>query len=137
MVGGGEIVTLHHLTNTIYDMKKILLLLVAVATLSFVGCSDDDEKTSNPLSGTTWERTEDGILGSLSFSDTQCKFTLKIASSSSNYATTIYDYTYNDPKVTLYPLDDELAILEGEISGSAMTVTNTSSGENIGIYIKQ
>lgn len=118
-------------------MKKILLLFAAVTTIVFAGCSDDDEKASNPLSGTTWERTEDGVLGSLSFSDTQCKFTLKIASSSSNYATTIYDYTYDDPKVTLYPLDDELATLEGEIFGSEMTVTHISSGIKIGVFIKQ
>lgn len=118
-------------------MKKILLLLVAVAALSFVGCSDDDEKVSNPLSGTTWELTENGILASISFSDTQCKYTLKMVGSSSNDATTIYDYTYDDPKVTLYPLDDEIATLEGEISGSAMTVTHISSGIKIGVFIKQ
>lgn len=134
---GGEIVTLHHLTNTIYDMKKILLLFAAVTTIVFAGCSDDDEKASNPLSGTTWKLTEDSIVASISFSDTQCKYTLKMASSSSNDATTIFDYTYNDPKVTLYSLDDELATLEGEIFGSEMTVTHISSGIKIGVFIKQ
>lgn len=118
-------------------MKKILLLFAAVTTIVFAGCSDDDEKASNPLSGTTWERTEDGVLASISFSDTQCKYTLKMASSSSNDATTIFDYTYNDPKVTLYSLDDELATLEGEIFGSEMTVTHISSGIKIGVFIKQ
>ena len=118
-------------------MKKILLLFAAVTTIVFAGCSDDDEKASNPLSGTTWKLTEDRIVASISFSDTQCKYTLKMASSSSNDATTIFDYTYNDPKVTLYSLDDELATLEGEIFGSEMTVTHISSGIKIGVFIKQ
>ena len=118
-------------------MKKILLLFVAVATLVLVGCSKDDEANSNPLSGTTWERIEDGILGSFSFDDNECHYILKFAGSSQIYRTTIYKYTYYSSKVTLLPLEYGLAELEGIISGSAMTVTNTSTGKELGVYIKQ
>lgn len=43
----------------------------------------------------------------------------------------------DEPKVTLNPLEEELAVMEGIISGSAMVVTNTSSGKEIGVFIKQ
>lgn len=118
-------------------MKRFLLLCMVIASVSFVGCSDDDDKNSNPLSGTTWEMTDSGILSSLSFSETECRYVLKYASSSSNYKTAIYNYTYEAPKVTLQPLEDGLAVMEGVISGSAMTMTNTSSGKEIGVFIKQ
>lgn len=118
-------------------MKRFLLLCAAIASIAFVGCSDDDDKKSNPLSGTTWEMTDNGILSSLSFNDTECRYVLKYASASSNYKTTIYNYIYEAPKVTLQPLEDGMAVMEGVISGSAMTMTNTSSGKEIGVFIKQ
>ena len=118
-------------------MRRFLLMFAVVAAMVFTGCSDDDNKVSNPLSGTTWEHTEDGILTSLSFNDSECRLVIKYASSSTNFQTTIYTYTYDEPKVTLNPLEEELAVMEGIISGSAMVVTNASSGKEIGVFIKQ
>ncbi|MDE7078332.1 MAG: hypothetical protein K2O55_07155, partial [Alistipes sp.] len=112
------------------------LLLATAAGMSLTGCSKNEEG-SNPLSGTTWERTADGIQNTLTFNDTECRYILKYSGASANYKTTIYNYTYEEPVVTLVPLEAGLAVVEGIISGSAMTLTNTSTGKEIGVYLRQ
>lgn len=59
MAGGGEFYNFAALTNTIRSMKKFLLLCVAIASVAFVGCSDDDEpnfKYGDAIYG-TWDIT--------------------------------------------------------------------------------
>lgn len=44
-MAGGEFCNFAALTNTIRNMKKFLLLCVAIASVAFVGCSDDDDES--------------------------------------------------------------------------------------------
>lgn len=47
-MGGGEFCNFAGLTNTIRNMKKFLLLCIAIASMAFIACSKDKENNNLP-----------------------------------------------------------------------------------------
>lgn len=128
--GGGNFVTLPNLTNTINDMKKILLLFAAVGTLISAGCSDNDEKTgSDELVGTTWAYTETdsdySINETLVFkSASTCVYSLveKENGITVTDISTTGKYTYNPPIVKInISYEGQNATKELTVSGNTMS----------------
>ncbi len=105
-------------------MKKLLFLLVAALPIMFFSCSDDDDKDSDGLSGTTWEYSE-SILG-YTFSSTiefRSSTTFKLVSTDDEGSDTITGtYTYNHPNIVLSSTQIDTD-LEGVRSGNKITFT--------------
>ena len=123
-------------------MKRFLLLCVAVASIAFVGCSDDDKETgSKELVGTKWVYEEGDLLSvfwqeDITFNSVN-KFTYHYMELV-NFQTTdegeaVGSYTYNPPTITgKVSMDGVEVALRGEISGDNMTVY--VNGEEYGVY---
>ena len=129
-------------TNTNYNMRRFLFIWSLIVSMAFVGCSDNDDNDnniSNPLPGTTWGMIDvsSGAISTLVFDDNECSYGSRYGGSSSDYKRALYSYTYKASKITLIPFNDNLTILEGIISGPVMFVKDTSSGEDVGIFVKQ
>ena len=108
-------------------MKKLLLMVAAVAALAFTGCSKDKDNAES-LVGTVWEFYEEYDEGDYhSYYSAQLHFTtsndVKITEKYNDYEgrdrveTAMAKYSYNHPAVVIYENDawDEVHfILQGD-----------------------
>lgn len=108
-------------------MKKLLLMVAAVAALAFTGCQKDEDK-SDSLVGTVWEFYEEYDEGGYSsYYSAQLHFTtssdVKITEKYSNgvvydeVETAMAKYSYNHPMVIIYEndaWDEQRFILQGD-----------------------
>ena len=108
-------------------MKKLLLMVAAVAALAFAACSKEENKTES-LVGTAWEFFEAyNDDGNIEYYSAQLQFTtgseVKITESYGNgveeygVETAIAKYTYNHPAIFIH--DNEIRgemhlVLEGD-----------------------
>lgn len=120
-------------------MKKFLLLVAAISCLAFTGCDKDDESAPQ-LTNTVWTShtgTADFIWEFTFTTDFDARATLtsKILGKAETY---MYNYTYNHPTVFFTGLGNA-ADLRGEMSADygTMTITNVSTGKQIGVFTKQ
>ncbi len=115
----------------VIKMKKLMFAMLAFATLAFAGCSKDDEDQAPSLTGTEWTEQDGSALIELSFtSSDDCRLVFSIPGTilrTTNY----YTYEYNHPTVRMYPETYGNAELRGTISGSTMSVVNTSTSKTI------
>lgn len=114
-------------------MKKLLLLLIGIATVLSTGCSksDNEDYGSDELIGTRWIYEEGNLLSYFWQEDVtftsinQFKYHYMELT---NFVTIDEDeatgsYTYNPPTVTgSISMDGVTVSLKGEISGSTMAV---------------
>lgn len=113
-------------------MKKIKIFLAALAVAAlFVGCS----KEPRSLDGTVWEYTAGDTVGELTFTKSQCRWSLYATDGSGDYYQTYYSYEYTAPTVMMYPEEDGMAVLKGIITENQMSIVNTSTGKTLGVYI--
>jgi len=118
-------------------MKK-LLFLFSICFILF-SCSSDDNSSEKEtsLENTQWEKVEDsGLKSTFIFSKSDCHFIIfseQLGVSSSIY----YEYYYNHPEITLIPNETGKAKLEGVINNNKMTITNTSTNKEVGVYTKK
>jgi|SRR5690606_8950763 len=117
-------------------MKK-LLFLFSICFILFSCSSDDNSTEKDPtLENTQWERLDDGMRMTFIFSSSQCEYIIR--SETSNVSlNTDFDYFYKHPEVTLVPKKSDLATLKGIINNNKMTITNTSTNKEIGVYTKK
>ena len=108
-------------------MKKtfIFLLLILIA---FGSCTKEEES----IDGTMWSVTTNGIYRTISFDKTICTYTYWY---SDMEITTTYPYTLDYPVVSMQG-ESPYADLRGSINGNTMVVTNMSTHETLGIFIK-
>lgn len=121
-----------------------------------IGLTSCDDKHDEPapilqkLSGTSWvyqDHFSDGSVLTQTISFSGSTATLKISyKEGTEEQITTYNYSYTSDEsntkeatlVALYPKQAGNATLEGKIeSFLKMTVTNTSSGSEIGVFYKQ
>lgn len=116
-------------------------LVTLVAALSFTGCSKEDDEFK--LTGSTWvcEDNDGNVSVSITINfttDVDAIYTARVTDGSYVDSETVrYTYMYEEPYVELYPEMEGKAVLRGLINGSYMDVTNKSSNENIGTFIKK
>ena len=104
-------------------MKKMLLMLVAIATLGFVSCKKDSND-GNDLAGTTWICSEPGYQETMKFlpggrvTDTW-RYTDGSGSGSGDGS-----YTYTPPYITVTIAEDGYTfIYSGTVTGNTMNLT--------------
>lgn len=119
-------------------MKKLLLLLL-ICPFILGSCSSDDDETDPSLKSTVWKGTQDNIDIVITFSEFESTMVLSSPLSSSITKSAAYTYTYEHPKVTMYPKEDGNARMEGTVSDDhkTMVMVNTSSGKTIGTLTKK
>lgn len=119
-------------------MKNLLLLLL-VLPLVFGSCSKDDDKDMVPsLKSTVWEGIQDETKATVTFSELES--TLVLSSTVIDYSLSAsYTYTYEHPKVTMYPKESGKARMEGTVSSDykTMILINTSTGKTISTLTKK
>ena len=124
-------------------MKKVkflgLMLAMLIASVSFVGCSEDDDDgfSSISLSGTRWSYTVYGastdnyVEQAITFSSTNTAMhSVKSVSKASGTTIETSDYTYSlsGNTVVLLPKQSDKATLEGTITDNIkMTIRNVST----------
>ena len=121
-------------------MKKFLLLAAIASCLAFAGCDKDETDMHPSLTYSVWVcRT-----GSADFtweftfttnSDARATLTSVILGKADTF---MYHYVYNHPTVFFEGLGNA-ADLKGDMSDDykTMTITNISTGKQIGIFSKQ
>lgn len=119
-------------------MKKLLLLLF-VFPFIFSSCGSDDDKDKEvvpPLKSTVWEGTQDNIKATVTFSELESTMVLSVLNISKSAA---YTYTYEHPKVIMYPKETGNAKMEGTVSSDykTMVLVNTSTGKTIATLTKK
>ena len=122
----GNFVTLPNLTNTINDMKKILLLFAAVGALISAGCSDEKDGSGDIsyLIGTEWAGLNNGIEISLKF--TKENGALLKASALNIW----FDYTAKSSSIVhLSPQEYGYYSFDGHIDNDNMTLINSETGQ--------
>jgi Trk-type K+ transport system membrane component len=93
-----------------------MMLIAAIAMLSYSGCSEDDDDASNDsLVGTTWEWIAIDNVFTLSFTSKS-----NFAFSSPGFITSYGTYSYTPPKITLTFTDGKT--WPGIVSGGTMTL---------------
>lgn len=122
-------------------IKTFLLVLVTAMSLCACSSSDDDNQDSNSLVGTVWECAKSSDLYTFEFnSSTSCKLTKEekewniVNYGWSNVTSYVYyTYTVEGNVVTLEDQSSslEMPLLKGTISGSSMSIVNTSTGKVI------
>ena len=125
---GGEFCNFAALTNTIKNMKKFLLFIMAVATISFVACSDDkDDQKNDELVGTIWVYSEIdsnySLYESLSFeSGSKCVYTIVEKESGATVIKENGKYSYTPPMVKIKISHDGQEVTKQlKISGNTMS----------------
>ncbi len=114
-------------------MKRLLKLFFAVLAAAMISSC---EKGSGALNGTTW--TSDigyGIESRLIFGKTEVEN--EFYGMGGLLESVKYYYEYSYPEVYMTAKEYGKADLKGVVNSNSMTVTNTSNGRVIGIYIKQ
>ena len=108
-------------------MKK-LILLIALLPILFSSCTKDEES----IKGTMWSVTMNGNYRTIIFDADSCTYTFNYANRA---YTSKYPYTLNYPVVNMQG-DSFSADLRGSIDGNTMVVTNMSTHETLGVFIK-
>lgn len=114
-------------------MKKLLLLLIGIATILSTGCSknDNEEHGSAELVGTRWIYEEGSVFSYFWQEDVtftsinQVKYHYMELSNfvTTDEGETTGSYTYNPPTVTgSISMDGVTVSLRGEVNGSTMAV---------------
>lgn len=110
------------------------MLFAAVMSAIFLsGCS----KELKTLSGTVWERQEPDAVITLTFTKLQAEMRYVSKTDSSDYSSVYFSYEYDSSVVMMYPEYDEIATIQGIISGNTMSVVNMSNNKTIGIFTKK
>lgn len=119
-------------------MKK-LLFLFSICFILFSCSSDDNSSEKEPsLENTLWEKIEDGSKTALAFNKSSCVLTLTVYNDDIEMSKSAdYDYFYTHPEVTVIPRKSGDATLKGIVNNNKMTVTNTSTNKEIGVFIKK
>ena len=107
-------------------MKKLMLMLAAMVAIFATGCDKNDNDT---LAGTEWQSSENRVK-TLVFSADKAALT---EAGAVNY----YSYTYDAPIVVLTPERSDYPELRGTIKHNMLTLTNTSTGQTVGIFTRQ
>lgn len=119
-------------------MKKLLFLLTCTLFL-LSSCSSDDDKDVVPsLKSTVWEGIEDGTKAVVTFSELESTLVLSSTTLPASLSAA-YTYTYEHPKVTMYPKESGKAKMEGTVSNDykTMVLVNTSSSKTIAKLTKK
>lgn len=109
-------------------MKKLLLMLAAMVAIFATGCGKND-KENDMLAGTEWLSNENGEKTLLFSADKAALTEAGIVS--------YYSYTYDAPTVMLTPERSDAPQLRGTVKHNMLTLTNTSTGQTVGIFTKQ
>lgn len=110
-------------------MKKFLLLFAAIAAVTFVGCSDDDENSNGELVGTTWTYQEKSssilwveLLEFSSDSKVVYAYMEMTGSKVTDQGEAVGTYVYNPPVVTVtVSQDGQTETVKLTVSGKTMT----------------
>jgi hypothetical protein len=131
--GGGNFVTLHRSTKNSCIMKKFFILLLAVAAVSFVGCSEDngtdDDVRNDLLENSFWiyqESTSSVLwMEAVEFQkDGKCVYVYmeRTGSSITDQGEAVGSYSYIPPIVTCnVSMDGETATMKLTVDGDKMT----------------
>ena len=109
-------------------MKKLILVLAATVAIFATGCDKNDKETET-LAGTEWQSSENRVK-TLVFSADKAALS---EAGTVNY----YSYTYDAPIVVLTPERSDYPELSGTIKHNMLTLTNTSTGQTVGIFTRQ
>jgi len=101
---------------------------MALLPILFSSCKKDEES----IKGTMWSVTTNGIYRIMEFDADSCTYTYYYANKA---YTSKYPYILNYPVVNMQG-DSFYADLRGSIDGSTMVVTNMSTHETLGVFIK-
>jgi len=125
-------------------MKKYLFMAVlfvaAMFTATSCGSDDDDNASENNLVGSVWECAKGSDLYTFEFnSSTSCKLTKQekewVMDWGWNNVTSYVYYTYTLSGNTVTLKDEssslDMPLLKGTISGSTMSIVNTSTNSVI------
>lgn len=110
-----------------------MLFAVVLSAIFLSGCS----KELKTLSGTVWERQEPDATITLTFTKLQCEMLHVSKTDPSDYSSLYFSYEYDSSVVMMYPEYDEIATIQGIISGNTMSVVNMSNNKTIGIFTKK
>lgn len=113
-------------TKTLTIMKKLMLVLAATVAIFATGCDKNDNDT---LAGTEWQSTESGVKTLV--------FSADKAALAEAGAVNYYSYTYDAPTVVLTPERSDYPELRGTVKHNMLTLTNTSTGQTVGIFTRQ
>ena len=111
-------------------MKKLLLMLAAMVAIFATGC-DKNDKDNDSLAGTEWLSSESGTK------TLTLVFSADKAALADAGVVNYYSYTYAAPTVVLTPERSDYPELRGTIKHNMLTLTNTSTGQTVGIFTKQ
>ena len=121
-------------------MKKLLLLAVAMGCVVFCGCEKDEPDALPSLTHSVWAyRTGTAdFIWEFTFttnSDARATFTSVILGKADTF---MYHYVYDHPTVSFEGLGNA-ADLRGDMSDDykTMTITNISTGKQIGVFSRQ
>lgn len=108
-------------------MKKTFIFLLLIL-ITFGSCTKEEES----IKGTMWSVTANDIYRVMSFDADSCTYTYYYANKA--YIST-YPYVLDYPVVNMQG-ESPYADLRGSITGNTMVVTNMSTHETVGIFIK-
>lgn len=123
-------------------MKKFMFAILAIATVAFNGCGKEDTES---LEGTTWYDLDSDVSTRYMFiNNSECESRSDgILTSEEQIVQYTYEYKHPEVKINfissnvfLFGRMIEFADLKGVINGNEMTLTNTSTNENIGVITK-
>lgn len=124
-------------------MKKLFLSLLFLSVLSFFSsCSKEEEVPT--MDGTVWVHFDDDnygdhsydFIGTMAFDSSACTYTTSFFHLNLEYSTT-YACTYNPPVVSMTSSGYGYADLRGTVTGDEMEVWNLSTGQSMGVFVKQ
>ena len=115
-------------TKTNKTMKKLLLMLTTFVAIFATGCDKND---NDSLAGTEWLSSESGTK------TLTLVFSADKAALADAGVVNYYSYTYAAPTVVLTPERSDYPELRGTIKHNMLTLTNTSTGQTVGIFTKQ
>lgn len=115
-----------------YFFAAAMSALLIIVTFAMASC-DSDEASS--LAGTSWyQNAGNGVEIYMHFGESDMAY--EVRQYGQNYSTNQYTYTFDGHSCQMTAKTIGKADLYGVVTGSAMTVTNTSTGMEIGVFTK-
>ena len=118
-------------------MKRTIAFAVTALLLS--GLLSSCKLFEDPVSlvDTSWKTSGNIDYTLVDFGSKTCTFTTRTTTSSGLVIESFdYSYTYNKPNVTFTALSESKSNLTGIVSGDMLSVTNVSTGKEIGVFYR-